>query len=292
MTHDSFRSLYDAMIQHNGERLYEEVLHPSLGDLQRLMAALEPLKKLSNSRPGAVGSDELQELFALSVVNDHLLSTSRLSLSEYEEFFRALGFSLFDPPAQFSPALCEVMAVDNSAAKQAIALGHCHWPGLRFGELVFSRCAVDISCPASLQIVKGIADCSTLYFTNRRSHRSAQDLSHGWGSNSRWRTAFHRTYETADLTLYNVDGSIDLADTSAPETLKDLELQELTLAQARELLIHRCQVSACNQSDDYFPYHWKMAITGNCQWPLVQENIMTIEQALGRIGLNGKPFGE
>ncbi|OBY90889.1 hypothetical protein A6723_021960 [Pseudomonas sp. AU11447] len=292
MKHDSFRSLYYALIQHSGEGRYEELLKRSLEELHALMSTLEPLKRLNSSRPGTVDQEKLQELFALSVINEHLLCASDFSLSEYQQFFRALGFVPFDPPAQFNPALCEVMSVDNSTAEQSIALGHCHWPGLKFGELIFSRCAVDISCPQSLQIINGFADCSTLYFTNHRNHRPVHDLSHGWGNNSRWRTAFHRTYEIGNLTLYNVDGSIDLADPEAAETLKDLELQRLALVEAQELLIHRCQVGASRQMHDYFPYDWTMAIAGNPQWPLRPENIMSIEQALADSLVNEQPLAE
>jgi hypothetical protein len=56
-------------------------------------------------------------------------------------------------------------------------------------------------------IKKEIAENSTLYYTFRRKNRAHQDASHGWGSNSQWRTKFRRDYE-GDACYYYDAGSL------------------------------------------------------------------------------------
>jgi hypothetical protein len=71
------------------------------------------------------------------------------------------------------------------------------WPGFWFGDLLFSRAGVRVRAPQHL-IDATVATTSTLYFTFRREPRRTNDLSHGWGSNSQWRTSFPRFYSDAD----------------------------------------------------------------------------------------------
>src|SRR4051794_29725035 len=123
-------------------------------------------------------------------------SALRLSRRDYRRFFEALGFCVFGPPASFNPLTCEIVHVGNwPSPEEGIRIGGCFWPGLRFGEMVFSRCAVNVFCHPSHGVVEGIADRSTLYFTNYRMRRDCSDLSHGWGSNSQWATNLSRNYE-------------------------------------------------------------------------------------------------
>ncbi|MEV4706843.1 hypothetical protein [Actinoplanes sp. NPDC049316] len=54
-----------------------------------------------------------------------------------------------------------------------------------------------------------MATTSPLYWASWRRYRPAVDLSHGWGSNSRWRTSFRRDYRLTDRLAYNVDAALD-----------------------------------------------------------------------------------
>ena len=90
-------------------------------------------------------------------------------------------------------------------------------------------------------IDKELAGKSCLYFANRRDNRECQDLSHGWGHNSQWRTSFIRNYDTEKYWKMNVDAQIDLNDTNAFEdNIKDFEYPfSFTVEQAKELLLNR-----------------------------------------------------
>ena len=50
---------------------------------------------------------------------------------------------------------------------------------------------------------------SPLYWASRRRYRPAVDLSHGWGSNSLWRTSFRRDYRLPDRLVYNVAAALN-----------------------------------------------------------------------------------
>ncbi|WP_347254771.1 hypothetical protein [Leminorella grimontii] len=279
-----FRALHDEIMAYSGNALFQDVLRPAIPRLKAIMASFEYLRRLEDSRPGIVNSDDLMRLFALSVVNDHLLLPLNLSREEYLHFFQELGFEPYDRPEAFTPALCEIISVGNfNSFSEGITLGRSYWPGLRLGELIFSRCAVDVYCPPEYGILNGIADKSVLYFTNQRINRPAHDCSHGWGSNSRWKTAFSRNYQSGDFTFYNVDGRMDLADTASRELLEDLKEQKITIDEARELLVHRCWVGKKALEDDFFPYLWRMAVKNSetvSEWPLATDAIVQFNVAL------------
>lgn len=280
-----FQSLYDEIADYHGRALFDDVLAPSLPALQKLMITLQPLRRLCSALPGTVPLDTLYTLFALSAVSDRLLCTPELPSAQYRLFFTELGFESFDAPENFSPLLCEIAQVntrpDNTNAGQGITLEHCHWPGLRFGEMIFSRCAVEVCCRPDDHIVAGIADAGTLYFTHQRLQRTARDLSHGWGHNSRWRTRFHRNYQSGGFSFFNVDGEFDLADCASPPLRQELLEDGLSAVQATELLIHRCFVCSNKGDEEFFPYRWKIALRENYPaWPLVPEHILPFHQAL------------
>ena len=58
---------------------------------------------------------------------------------------------------------------------------------------MFSRAGVAV-CGGKDYIQPEIAMSSTIYWAFRRKYRPYSDLSHGWGSNSQWRTSFRRDY--------------------------------------------------------------------------------------------------
>jgi len=237
--------------------------------------------------PGTIAREALilYDLFALSVLNDLLIvHPLLLSAAQYRRFFEALGFSLFSAREHFNPLTCEVVELSNwpKAEKGICVWGCCYWPGLRFGDMIFSRCGVSLGCHPSHGIVEGIADCSHLYFTNRRLRRPCSDLSHGWGSNSRWATTMRRDYVVGGFAFCNVDADVDLYSQEAAT-------EGLPLNLARELLLHRCFVSHPDIFGDLYPYVWRMALTcTNPLEPLAAAPFVPFSEALRAVGIPEK----
>lgn len=258
----SFRDLYQAVVAVEDEagegRLADELLGPALATYRPLLASLEPYRRPNTlEHPYPVQKEDLWELYALSRVNDHLLLpfqavgvdpvsafVPRLSSESYLAFWEGMGFAPYweNPYSPFHHEIVEVtVSVD---AEERIAVDHVFWPGLRFGELLFARAGVRVRCrPGTFD--KTVAEGSTLYWAWRRLRRPARDLSHGWGSNSQWRTAFRRDYEDDERYFFNVDGALDLGGTALPPPRHGPDPNyDMPLAQRRELLVHRCFVTA------------------------------------------------
>ncbi len=281
MTIGSFRQLWESLPGPGDAWSIGEALQAALPDMPALMAPLQPLRRLASAPPRAVGRDLLMDLFALSNVDDHLLWSPRVRPGEREAFFAALGFEPFDERKTFSPLTCEVVTVSNDCDRDAgIQLRETHWPGLMFGDLVFARCGKSVRCHPSWGILEGVADKSTLHFTNERTGRPTNDLSHGWGYNSQWRTDFHRNYRSGGFAFYNVDGTLDLGSPEAPLTGPNQTPEELTLAQARELVMHRGFVLTPLLGDQW-PYHWRLAVRESASaWPRDEAHVVPFDTAI------------
>jgi hypothetical protein len=117
------------------------------------------------------------------------------------------------------------------------------------GDMVFSRAGVRVSGGRRF-IRKDVAESSTLYWAFRRKNRPSQDLSHGWGSNSQWRTRFRRDYRLGEEFHYNVDGKHDLA---APEPAAE-DRDGLAREERIELLTNRCFIRTVKPHSDLWPY--------------------------------------
>jgi hypothetical protein len=166
----------------------------------------------------------------------------KVGLAEYREFFQALGFTLVgDGP--FSPFRHEVVEVTEGDGE---TVDEVLWPGLMFGELMFARGGVRVR---SRKLVKAIAERSPLYFTWWRPHRETEDLSHGWGSNSQWRTELRRDYASGGQLHYNVDGKWPVEQEIAQRADADLTVEERI-----ELLTHRCFVRCEKRPWGRWPY--------------------------------------
>ena len=225
--------------------------------------------------PYAVEDWHLWELYALSRVNDYLLlpfqsaepirdDLPRLSEEAYVAFFVGLGFEAFrDRP--YAPFYHEIVEVEESPdAAERVEVARVLWPGLTYGDLLFSRAGVRVRCrPGILDPV--VATRSTLYWAFLRLRRPRVDLSDGWGHNSQWRTDFRRDYADGGF-HFNLDGEIDLGGPEPPRIPRDPD-KELTLAQRRELLVHRSFVTApIADTGDFFPYRYRL--TAECAVPL------------------------
>ena len=102
-------------------------------------------------------------------------------------------------------------------------------------------------------IKKEVAEKSTLYFTYSRKNRPVSDLSHGWGTNSQWRTSFRRDYVDESYFYYNVgevmaeSKPLDEGDRISPDG-------NLAPGERVELLKHRCFVLSEASHEDQWPY--------------------------------------
>ncbi|WP_345439407.1 hypothetical protein [Actinoallomurus vinaceus] len=114
-----------------------------------------------------------------------------------------------------------------------------------------------------------------LYFTHRRDPRRTDDLAVGWGSNSQYRTKFHRFYDDPDGLHLNWDGAQYLEDgyrASEQDANADLPLER-----RRELLLHRYFVIAPLPADedkgDWFPYGDRLTLR-TATWPLEADAVL------------------
>jgi hypothetical protein len=97
--------------------------------------------------------------------------------------------------------------------------------------------------------VKTIAESSKFYWTFRRKDRACADESHGWGSNSQWRTRFRRDYQLPSGFLYNVDGTESLNDSAS-------DLDGIARAVMIELVRHRGLIRSEIDDSDLYPYRY------------------------------------
>ena len=261
--HPDFRSLYDAVLSHDGWSLYWQVLAPWLDSHEGEVEWLRAFAARGGDPIPPASDEDLWALYALSRAHDLLLTRFQpyrpegtsfapgtpLSLAEYIDFARALGFGVSEPSV-FSSFYHEVVEVEVAASPdEPASVVACFWPCLMLGDLLFSRAGALISVGANA-MDKEIAETSTLYWAYRRRNRPTNDLSFGWGSNSQWRTRFRRDYRIAGSLHYNVDGSVDLE----AEPLSDPDDSGLTQNERIELLTHRCFVATTKPFADLFPF--------------------------------------
>jgi hypothetical protein len=293
----SFRELYHLVKDYSGLTLYDDVLLPWLSKAQQAMGELTPYRKRNTpDNPYKVEIEDLWQWYALNRVNDYLLlrfqmpeehftsqewlryqthtrflkpawkhkifPSAVLTWEQYCAFFNQLGFEIVTR-LQFHPFSHEIVEVTEvpELERDEILIEEVCWENVMFGEMLFSRSGVRIwSHPETIS--KAIAERSTLYFTYWRYERETQDQSYGWGSNSQWRTCFRRDYEESEQFCFNVDG-IYFLDEDYPERLPQPlreALDDLTLQERRELLIHRCFVTCPKAHSDCYPYQdtWMM----------------------------------
>ncbi len=136
--------------------------------------------------------------------------------------------------------------------KEPISLVREIWPGFMMGNLMLCRAGVKVRGGQSY-IRKDMAEQSTLYWTYVRRNRPHNDLSHGWGSNSQWATAFRRDYADDAGFYYNVDGKLDvlLPDTSSSPNSARSDLEP---GERLELLTNRCFITSQKFHADRWRY--------------------------------------
>jgi hypothetical protein len=218
--------------------------------------------------------EDLWQLYALSRVNDVCLirfqpqaedpakrSTTwdglDITLAQYVDTFLHLGLEVVSH-ASFHPFFHEIVGVQQAdSADEPIQVVDVIWPCFMLGDMLFSRAGVVVRGGRD-HIRRDIAVNATIYWTYWRKNRPTNDLSHGWGSNSQWRTSFRRDYRIDGRYLYNVDNkaSMDKVNLCNPNVVFDPErVGNATVAQRIELLRNRCFIKTDLRPDnDFWPY--------------------------------------
>jgi hypothetical protein len=254
-----FRELYDKIVEYRRHSLACDVLIPWI---EKALHAIDELKRFSvcsvYDHRDEAALNAMWNLYALNRVNDLLLMSFQpgvgeqniapVSLDEYEAWFLDIGFRVV-PSEMFSPSHHEIVQVHQSSEDgEAVAISKCLWPGLMFGDMLFSRSGVEVT-GGRKYVAKDIAEQSTLYFAYRRKNRKTSDLSMGWGSNSQWRTSFRRDYQSDGTWIYNADGTNLLnADVSGDDR------DGLTRDERIELCRNRCFIITSRHDRDLWPY--------------------------------------
>jgi hypothetical protein len=257
-----YRELFDLIHGKDSRPLYWYVIAPWV---ESHLSEREWLRSFALRRGDPIPPadvEDLWRLYALSRVNETLLLGFQhgradgcdwpgptISLDDYQRFAESFGLTATES-VPFSPFYHEVVEVEEASDEdQPVKLETTLWPCLMLGDMVFSRAGVRVSGGRRL-IRTDVAESSTLYWAFRRKNRPYQDLSHGWGSNSQWRTRFRRDYRIGEEVHYNVDGKHDLA---APEPAAE-DRDGLTRDERIELLTNRCFVRTTKPHDDLWPY--------------------------------------
>ncbi|WP_433231009.1 hypothetical protein ACQP2H_03385 [Micromonospora sp. CA-248260] len=211
--------LFEPTLDYSGSAWARDVLDPWVAAHSSILAAL---RQVGEPRMAAVAlaHEDLWTLYALSRVMDLLIlpgqppatdpgdPTDWLPASAYRRFVAAIG-GTFPAGEGFHPFLHEIVEVEPADDPQASpVLAGQWWPGCLVGSLLLMRGGVRVRAGAD-HLDPGLAATSTLYWAWRRRYRQVADLSHGWGSNSQWRTGFRRDYRLADRLVYNADAALD-----------------------------------------------------------------------------------
>jgi hypothetical protein len=261
-----FRTLYERLLEYEGERPYQDVLLPGLDKAHR---SLDTLKACGDIQARHLSHENivehLWELYALSRVSDVLLLPFQkgdydgtswpgpiLTPEERDSYFVALGMRRIKPN-HFHPFVHEIVEVVQSPdPAEPILLDAVLWSGFMLGSLLICRAGARVRGGRD-HIKKETAETSTMYFTFRRKNRPVDDLSHGWGSNSQWRTSFRRDYVDESYFYYNVDGSL-----AASRPIEDSRVSasgNLAPAERIELVVNRCFILSEKLHEGLWPYY-------------------------------------
>ena len=270
----TFRDFYHYLLAEHlsGDRPRPLTIDILLGWAERLRPLMAHLARYAPAEArllrGPTIQCDLWQLYALSRVSD-LLSLPfqpssaeprlqqpipALSAMEYQAFWEALGLRLLTP-GSYHPFFCEIAEVLQAPDDDApIALRDVRWPGLMFGDLLIARAGVAV-WGGSQHVRADIAPHSALYFAHCRRYRYSNDLSHGWGHNSQWRTDFRRDYVDPNCFYYHVDGDFaaELPTPPDPQAFPHIRRYQ-TPAQRVELVRNRCFITTDLPDGDLWPF--------------------------------------
>jgi hypothetical protein len=257
--------LFQALHEYDGADAYDDVLAPwaaRQGEERRWLAELAA--RTAGGRWDAAGDEDLCRLYAAFRVASVLLLRFQVGRADgtdwpgpavtvegFHLFFEEMEFRVVDDVGEFHPFFDEIVGVRQAADPAApLAVVERVWPAVMLGEMMFCRAGCVVSGGAE-HVVKDVAEGSKLYWTYRRKDRPYNDLSHGWGSNSQWRTRLRRDYQGPGVFYYNVDGEVSLNGLA-----DDADVDGLGLGAMRELVRHRCMVRTRVDDGDLFPYRY------------------------------------
>lgn len=270
MENFSFRSLFTALPEAGA--FANQLL---LSHKPQISSLLEPLRKYGSIEAvkWRVGEQpnlneslllDLYDLYAFSRINEFLLLPFQpvtavgsewlgpiITLQEYRDFMLSLELAEIEQTG-FHPFFHEIVEVEKSPdSDEPITILETFWPGFMMGAMLFSRAGIKVRGGIN-HIRKEVAEQSTLYWTYIRRNRPVDDLSHGWGSNSQWRTTFRRDYQTETAFYYNVDEMPETITATLPPSSDEIEM---TLLERVELLRYRCFIKTTKSHQDLFPYN-------------------------------------
>lgn len=273
-----FNPLYHAISKNTPEKLWADVLVPNEEWFLQQRDALD--RKQGGWSTDAAGIPILDEgdlyvYFAISVVNNALLTSfqespedspaspaAELEPSQYRHVWSDwLGFELREV-TRFHPFHCEIVEVVEAPEGQPLEILETKWPCLMRGSLLFSRAGVVVRAPRSAGLHRGVADRSTLYFTDWRLYRPTNCQSHGWGHNSMWRTRFRCDFELPDVFVYNHLPATDPqrmelhgSGRSREGDTVDEDLAGMTQEERVSFVRHRCLIASREGLHDGYPYN-------------------------------------
>ncbi|HWA60065.1 MAG TPA: hypothetical protein VG939_01760 [Caulobacteraceae bacterium] len=162
-----------------------------------------------------------------------------ISVSAYDKFLTALGFTRVE--RGWSPFFHEIVVVEQSAdPDESASVVDELWPAHTLGPMLFSRAGVVVRA-GKRRIDKAVAETSPLYWAFRRRNRSCVDASHGWGSNSQWRTGFRRDYALEGRLWFNVDARSHGAGRG--------DLDGVSAEEQEQIICHRCFVTTARTDE-------------------------------------------
>jgi hypothetical protein len=254
-TQEPWVALYHRLMDYDGGDAYADILAPWVeahADERRWLAEIAA----RGEDWGGDAAEDLCRLYAANRVASVLLLRFQegdrdwegppIAVDGYRRFHEAMGFRVPEAGG-FHPFHHEIVGVRQADDPDApVAIVEERWPPLMLGEMMFCRGGVVVSAGTE-HVMKEIAEGSTLFWASRRRDRPCADLSHGWGSNSQWRTPLRRDYATPDGFRYNVDGKESLNGRSGT-------VDGISVAAMIEVVRHRCLVRTSVDDADLFPY--------------------------------------
>jgi len=269
LSQQRFRELHDILLDYKGNSAYADVLLPWLSESKEIQQWLHAFSQREGRPIPPASVEDLWSLYAVSRVFDLLIlrfqesdadsgwAGPNITSHELIAFIEALGLTVTQP-TEFSTFYHEVVKVDQNE-DEATRIVAYKWPCVMLGHMLILRAGVEVRASANT-LMPGIADRSTLYWAYRRKGRPYQDLSHGWGHNSQWRTSFRRDYAIGESTYFNVDGKCDLAANGLDCPDEEDSNDGLTLAERIELLTNRCFVTCAKPHGDLWPYDDRLTV--------------------------------
>jgi hypothetical protein len=265
-----WRDLFELLRVHKGDQHAGEVIWPwadrHLETIRELRDIGRPQCRGARIRCHPGQYDPLQGMYALSRVLDVLIApyqpahddpallnwvtgqpwwTGRLpGRPALPALAAAIGCARISEE-DFSPFFHEIVAVEQADDPDASPqLAEEVWPGFMVGSMMLVRAGTVVRAGANIMNPLA-ASQSRMYWAWWRRNRRPADLSHGWGSNSQWRTDFRRDYFTDGALHYNVDGYRHKRDGGLPGPA------------ARELVRFRCNI--LRDLGDQWPYGHRLS---------------------------------